>query len=681
MKLLQYFFSITFLLAVAAGCKKEKNDDISFLQSDNAPAALSALFTITQDNTGLVTITPNGESISYFEVYYGDASTEPVKILPGANVQHVYPEGVYNVKIVGHSITGKVTEATQQLTVSFRAPENLDVTATIDAANNFKVNVTAAALYETFFKVYFGDDPNEVPVSFLEGETISHVYAATGTYTVRVVAYSGGAATAELTRTVTIVDPVLLPLTFESPTINYSFVNFGGGDATVIINPQQNGINTSAKVGRMVKNAPEVWGGSFISLSEPINFSANKIFRMKVFSPRVGAKVLLKVENAADGSISFEKEATCTVANTWEDLAFDFTNINTANAYHKVVLIFELGTVGDGSANFTFLFDDIRLTNTLPNTQVNLPVNFESTEANYAFTNFGNAASTVVSNPHVDAANPSAKVGKLNKANGAEVWAGSFLELGSPIDFSSLTKIKMKVWSPVAGAVVKMKLENLANASINIERDVNTTVANAWEDLVFDFSGINNANNYQRLVVFFDFGNSGNGADYYFDDIALTSGADQLVLPLTFQSSTLTYNFTGFGNASATVVDNPNPAGINTTTKVGALTKASGAEVWAGAFIELQSPVDFSALTKIKMKVWSPAAGITVKFKMENLANSNINIERDATTTVANGWEELTYDFAGIVNSNNYQRMVVFFDFGNAGTGATYYFDDIKLSN
>lgn len=681
MKLLQYFFSITFLLAVAAGCKKEKNDDISFLQSDNAPAALSALFTITQDNTGLVTITPNGESISYFEVYYGDASTEPVKILPGANVQHVYPEGVYNVKIVGHSITGKVTEATQQLTVSFRAPENLDVTATIDAANNFKVNVTAAALYETFFKVYFGDDPNEVPVSFLEGETISHVYAATGTYTVRVVAYSGGAATAELTRTVTIVDPVLLPLTFESPTINYSFVNFGGGDATVITNPQQNGINTSAKVGRMVKNAPEVWGGSFISLSEPINFSANKIFRMKVFSPRVGAKVLLKVENAADGSISFEKEATCTVANTWEDLAFDFTNINTANAYHKVVLIFELGTVGDGSANFTFLFDDIRLTNTLPNTQVNLPVNFESTEANYAFTNFGNAASTVVSNPHVDAANPSAKVGKLNKANGAEVWAGSFLELGSPIDFSSLTKIKMKVWSPVAGAVVKMKLENLANASINIERDVNTTVANAWEDLVFDFSGINNANNYQRLVVFFDFGNSGNGADYYFDDIALTSGADQLVLPLTFQSSTLTYNFTGFGNASATVVDNPNPAGINTTTKVGALTKASGAEVWAGAFIELQSPVDFSALTKIKMKVWSPAAGITVKFKMENLANSNINIERDATTTVANGWEELTYDFAGIVNSNNYQRMVVFFDFGNAGTGATYYFDDIKLSN
>jgi hypothetical protein len=39
------------------------------------------------------------------------------------------------------------------------------------------------------------------------------------------------------------------------------------------------------------------------------------------------------------------------------------------------------------------------------------------------------------------------------------------------------------------------------------------------------------------------------------------------------------------------------------------------------------------------------------------------------------------FDFPGIVSSNNYQRVVVFFDFGQKGTGATYYFDDIKQSN
>ena len=82
---------------------------------------------------------------------------------------------------------------------------------------------------------------------------------------------------------------------------------------------------------------------------------------MKVFSPRVGAKVLLKVENQTNGGISYEKEVLTTTANAWEELTFDFSAINTANSYQKIVLIFELGSMGDGSPNFTFLFDDIKL--------------------------------------------------------------------------------------------------------------------------------------------------------------------------------------------------------------------------------------------------------------------------------------------------------------------------------
>jgi hypothetical protein len=80
---------------------------------------------------------------------------------------------------------------------------------------------------------------------------------------------------------------------------------------------------------------------------------------VKVFSPRVGAKLLLKVENLTNGGISFEKEVATTKANQWELLTFDYSTINTANSYQKVVLIFDLGAVGDGSANYTFLFDDI----------------------------------------------------------------------------------------------------------------------------------------------------------------------------------------------------------------------------------------------------------------------------------------------------------------------------------
>ncbi|RYE17572.1 MAG: hypothetical protein EOP45_15565, partial [Sphingobacteriaceae bacterium] len=271
------------MLVLATGCEKDSFGDTAFIDSAVAPSKLALMFDITQDNTGRVTITPNAEGASAFDVYFGDATTAPVQVLPSKNAVHAYAEGLYNVKVVARTVNGKTTELTKPLTVTFRAPENLEVTSEIDPNNNFQLNVSATALYETNFRVFFGDVPNEIPRSFLEGETVNHVYAAAGTYTMRVVAVSGGAATSTLTRTITIVNPLLLPLTFESSTLAYNFSNFDGGNTTVINNPQANGINTSAKVARMIKGPGQPWGGSVIGLSAPIDFSVNKTFKMKVF--------------------------------------------------------------------------------------------------------------------------------------------------------------------------------------------------------------------------------------------------------------------------------------------------------------------------------------------------------------------------------------------------------------
>ena len=111
----------------------------------------------------------------------------------------------------------------------------------------------------------------------------------------------------------------------------------------------------------MVKNAGQTYGGSFILLDAPINFSSSKIIKMKVFSPRVGAKVLFKIENAANGAINAEREVLTTVANAWQELSFDFTSLSNANTYQRIVLIFDNGTMGDGSPNFTWLLDDIKV--------------------------------------------------------------------------------------------------------------------------------------------------------------------------------------------------------------------------------------------------------------------------------------------------------------------------------
>lgn len=513
-KLIAGFFFLSLLMA----CSQD-DSDTSFFDDANAPENISALFTITQNNSGLVTIAPHGEGVVSYQVLYGDATAEPADVAVGQKTTHTYAEGQYDVKIIAIGINGKTTEAILPLTVSFVAPANLDVTVTPAVGDTFSIGVSATADFETYFEVWFGEDPSQIPVQFNQGDVVNHTYGAIGTYQVKVVAYSGGVATTEVIETVTISNPVTLPITFENTTLNYQFIDFGNAATSLVANPDISGINLSAKVGKSVKTP------------------------------------------------------------------------------------------------------------------------------------------------------------------GAEVWAGTTMVLDSPIDFSTLTKFRIKVWSPAVGVTIKLKIENQNDANINHEVDQVTTVANAWQYLTYDFGTVNTANSYSKVILFFNFGTNGSGDTYYFDDIRQTDGSEPKILPLTFESTTLNYGFGDFGNAFASRVANPQSSGINTSGFVAQVVKVAGAEVWAGTAITLTEPIDFSTYHKIKIKVWSPAAGIPVLLKLENSGNTGINTELTATTTVANGWQELTYDFNSINNNNNYQNIVLFFDFGTNGNGATYYFDDVKLSN
>ncbi len=692
MKNIYKFLSIIVFISIMTACKEKIFDDISFLESASAPAKMAALFDITQDNTGLVTITPNGEGTSTFSVYFGDGTNTPAIVEAGKSIQHKYAEGVYNVKLIGVGVTGKSTESTHQLTVSFKAPENVEVTTAIEPANPFKVKVSAKASYETLFKVYFGDVTNEVPQSFLEGETISHTYTSVGNFEIKVVALSGGKATTEVKKTINIVSPIVLPLDFETPGQIYKFSNFAGGEVTVVNNPQVSGINTSSKVGKMVKNAGQTYGGSLITLGGSIDFSVNKVFSMKVFSPRVGAKVLLKVENASNGSLNFEKEVSTTKANTWEELTFDYSAINTANTYQNIVLIFDNGTNGDGSSNFTYLFDDIKLFSPVVISPINLPVTFDEANVNYTVTDFGN-------NSTIDGIDPTKagnKVKITTKPSGAETWAGT--TIGTPTGFSSAikltasnTKMSVRVYSPSVGIPIRLKIEDRNNPNISVETEVLTKSAKAWEELIFDFSkpvagtnALNLANTYHKASLFFDFGTAGNGKVFYWDDVQIatvTETNNTLSIPLTFESTSLKYDFVNFDGGNASVISNPQVNGINTSGKVVKLIK-NGGQPWGGAFLSLDNPIDFSSKKTFKMKVFTPKVGTKVLLKVENLTDGSVSFEQELSSTKANAWEELIFDYSLINTSKAYQKVVLIFDNGTKGDGSanfTYLFDDIIL--
>ena len=208
------------LLSIFFGCTAE--NDLIDLSSAEAPSKLDALFKIKQDNSGFVTITPTGEGVTQYEIFHGDTANLSVKIKPGESTTHTYTEGVYPVKIVGMGVNGVKTEMIKQLTVSFLQPTNLVVTVNPLLGNNLGIKVSATANLETYFQVFFGENPNQVPVNFNEGDIIQHIYGTVGTYQLRVRALSGGAAFAENIQTITISDPVLLPVNFESPTTTTS---------------------------------------------------------------------------------------------------------------------------------------------------------------------------------------------------------------------------------------------------------------------------------------------------------------------------------------------------------------------------------------------------------------------------------------------------------------------------
>lgn len=319
-----------------------------------------------------------------------------------------------------------------------------------------------------------------------------------------------------------------LPLDFESSAIDYTFTDFDGGAVTIIDNPQSSGINTSAKVARMVKNAGQTWAGSYITLENPIDFSAGNAFKMKVYSPRADAKVLLKVEDSNNSAIKFEKEVTMSVADQWEELVFDFSGINTANSYDNVILIFDLGTMGDGSANFTYLFDDISLfDNSGGLSQIDHPVTFESTTVNYTLTDFGGNASVLGVDP-TDAGNT---VAITTKTTGAQTWAGT--TIGTELGFASVVPLTLtestmsiRIYSPAADIPVRLKGEDHNNTTLTVETEAVTTTSGAWETLTFDFTNVvpgtnpfDPATNFDKFSIFFNFGVAGANEVYYWDDV------------------------------------------------------------------------------------------------------------------------------------------------------------------
>ena len=519
-KIYPFLLNALFLIVVLS-CTQEDRDT-AFTDGIAVPSNLSLLVQITQDNTGTVTLTPSGESVAQYTIDFGDNS-ETAMASPGEFFTHIYQEGVYSAVLTATNLSGETASFTQEVVVSFLPPENLLVTITPVSGDAFSITVSATADLATGYEVTFGEDADQTPTPFMEGESVAYTYSSTGTFSVRVVAFAGSTATVESTTDVVVENPITLPVDFESQTIDYASAStsFGGAFTSLIDNPDPSGINTSATVVQFFKEpGAEVYAGGILELGSPIDFTEFQAISIKSWSPAAGLTVKLKLENGTDPNISAEIDATTTAVNTWEVLNFDFTGF-TDQEYSKLVIFFDFGNPGTGTTSY---FDDIEQSNGEDDGDgIALPIDFELPAASYTFLGFEGADSTIEMNPDMSGENTSNTVMQTIKTQGSVFYAGTFVDVDTAVDFSQTGKIGVTTWSPKANIPVRLAIENQTTGG-QIFVDVNTTVENTWETLVFDFETlIDPSFSYNRIVIFFEFipDLAGDGSTYYFDDIEL----------------------------------------------------------------------------------------------------------------------------------------------------------------
>lgn len=320
-------------------------------------------------------------------------------------------------------------------------------------------------------------------------------------------------------------EPTSLPVDFETDIVDTDFLNYNGATASVIPNPQVDSENPSSTVAQIIRDGGEFWAGSKIFLDNPIDLSTEWQISMKVYTTApIGTRIKLELENTAGRT---NLDYLTTTSGTWETATWNFHG--QASDYDRIQFIFDFGNVGDGTATSIFLFDDIQqeigpaIPDPVPTT---LPIDFETNVVTSDFTNFFGAVTTVISNPQIDANNPSETVGQFLRSGGAG-FMRSKLTLTAPLtDMSTFGTISMKVYTDApVGTILKFKLENIVPNAFGKEEDALTTVSGEWATYTWDFSNADSPI-YDVLTLMLGYNGPNDAsanATFLFDDIEIVA--------------------------------------------------------------------------------------------------------------------------------------------------------------
>ncbi len=491
-----------------------------------------------------------------------------------------------------------------------------------------------------------------------------------------------------------------------------------------VANPSATGINTSALVGKYVRNSSELY--DVLNIRNVTITNANdyvygrKRLSFDIYtSAPVGTKISMQLENSnvttatnyPSGRHSGFK-ATTTVQNKWETIEFEFEKVidpnTSALAINNVVILFE----SNSNSGATYYFDNL-LTKAAPEKPIiatDVLQNYDG--ANKIIKGTTTGTYSVVANPGTNSVNSSANVAKYVR-NASEQYDVLFFNTQTSIEDAGLfknqtNKIMIDVYTTAPiGTVVSMNFENSATslpANYPTGRNSNyvaiTTKQNQWETLTFYYNSSPDAGTsnlaVNQMVLLFNSG-SYTSDTYYFDNIRIgsTKLPDTFTPGVVYEDYQTIHNIT-FRDAIGTYTANtanPNASGINTSSNVGKYVRKL-TELYDNFSFNttLNNIGDFKAGTKkFAMDVYTSApVGSVISWQAESSASvpSNYPVGRHSiyqgVVKQSNAWHTITFTYVSTPDAstadNDVNRFVFLFEPGT-NSGNTYYFDNLRALN
>ena len=647
MKTINKLFTLLFVFTAFVSCKEDFLEETDF--GIVAPSNVSANFNITQDNTGLVTITPTAEGAINFDVDFGDGSTAATGIAAGKHVQHTYAEGNHTVGVTANGLGGLKTTASVELVVSFKAPQNLVVAITNSETISKQIDVVATADFATTFEVSPGVDGAEA-VSANIGETASYKYEAAGTYTVTVTAKGGAIATtsySEEFEVTALTQPIASAPTPRRQT--FKFCNFS---LWICLSQSKqvanfNGFPDWGQGGQGSSWAEFDLNGDkmlqYVNLSyqgnqfDAVDLSGMEYVHLDVWTADVSKLELSIIQTAIPQEtpivVDLKKDEWTSIdipLSSYTDLGQAITAIDQLKYVNK----------DDPWAQGSVFIDNVYFYKA---SEVKLPIRFDQEEK---FAGVGGASVELSTDPD-DATNNTAKV-----TNSGVAWETAEIILDVPISISSGgdNKYSVRIYSPDDAAhALMMKLEQSGdNEYIELSQpfqgkgwntvhfDFSTITAQAWPNPGAEWDG--NAD-FKKLVYFID-GPDATPGVYHIDDIALNS---QLYgLPIYFNDPTLP--FVGVGGASFEMSTDPDDA----TNATGKVTNSGAA--WETAELIVERPISIvkGADNSFFVDIYSPDDDAHALMMKLEQSGANEYIELSQKPFQGKGWNRVHFDFSTV---------------------------------